>query len=85
MTSIASRGAQELELCPDCGDLPGNHLVYLGPLKLCMESGCSCGRNALARFALASAPWGVVLAAWAYLTFHLTLWAAKGFLVIATL
>lgn len=69
------------DACRDCLHWDAEHLVHIGPVRLCMASGCSCGRRTMARFAHAIGPWCPVFAAMAYLAYHLALWASRGFLV----
>jgi hypothetical protein len=71
------------DACARCDHWTADHLVSWGPLQLCLEDGCACGRRALGRSALAMAPWLPVLAAGVYLAYHLVLWASRGFLVRA--
>jgi hypothetical protein len=72
-----------LGACGPCRHLTADHLLAWGPFRLCMADGCACGRRALARLALSTAPWLPVLAAGVYLAYHLALWASRGFLVRA--
>jgi hypothetical protein len=71
-----------LAACAGCRHLTADHLIIWGPLRLCLSDGCTCGRRALARFALSAAPWWSVLAAGALLTYHLAKWASLGFRVV---
>lgn len=78
-----TQGIQHAYLpCAGCTHRPSEHLFLLGPLRLCMEGGCSCGRRALAAAAHALAPYLAILAAAAYMAWHLYRWAGAGFRVV---
>ena len=68
--------------CGVCRHLSSEHLVELGPARLCMESGCSCGRRSLAGLARAQGPVWVMIAVAAYFGCHLAWWALRGFRVV---
>lgn len=67
--------------CQDCRHLPSEHLFLLGPVRLCMDAGCACGRRALMALARRLVPFLPAAVAFGYLAYHLDRWAAMGFLV----
>lgn len=80
---VLARYAVSQDACSGCFHWRAEHIIDLGPIRLCMTSGCRCGRRSIARMARAVAPWSPVLAAAAYLAYHLALWHSRGFLVRA--
>lgn len=83
--TVYNPATEELSIfvrCEGCTHWTADHLLSCGAMKLCLADDCACGRRALARFALSTAPWWPVLAADALLAYHLTTWAMAGFRVV---
>lgn len=67
--------------CVGCLHRPSEHLFLMGPVRLCLDAGCSCGRRALMAMARRLVPFLPAAFAFGYLAYHLARWAATGFLV----
>lgn len=77
-TAMAAHGVA----CGTCRHYSGEHLIYLGPLKLCLESGCVCGRRSLAALGRTLRPWWLTIIALGYLAYHLERWRAVGYRIV---
>jgi len=77
---VESRGLDGMgRPCTSCRHYGDEHLVNLGPLKLCMAFSCDCGRRALMALARTLRPFWAILLAGAYFGAHIALWAIQGF------
>lgn len=67
--------------CSTCAHYDADHMIHLGPIRLCMGLGCDCGRRSLTALRRSLMPFLPLIAAGAYFGAHLVSWAIQGFRV----